>query len=115
MSKKITKKSEDYSRWYQDVIRQASLAEPAEVGAAAVDRGQVEFQAGLPDQLGKLFVGLILTNLRYPFDGFAQFFACRLYGGHMSPFDLYEKQRVLSCNGREKYPASLIGPGLNYR
>lgn len=28
---RITPRGEDYSRWYQDVIRQASLAEPAEV------------------------------------------------------------------------------------
>ncbi len=30
-SNKITPRSEDYSRWYLDVIRQAGLAEPAEV------------------------------------------------------------------------------------
>ena len=28
---RITPRSEDYSRWYQDVIRQGDLAEPAEV------------------------------------------------------------------------------------
>jgi prolyl-tRNA synthetase len=28
---RITPRSEDYSRWYQDVVRQAQLAEPAEV------------------------------------------------------------------------------------
>lgn len=28
---RITPRNEDYSRWYLDVIRQASLAEPAEV------------------------------------------------------------------------------------
>ena len=28
---RITPRGEDYSRWYQDVIRQAGLAEPAEV------------------------------------------------------------------------------------
>lgn len=30
-AERITPRSEDYSRWYQDVIRQADLAEPAEV------------------------------------------------------------------------------------
>ena len=28
---RITPRAEDYSRWYQDVIRQGQLAEPAEV------------------------------------------------------------------------------------
>ena len=28
---RITPRSEDYSRWYQDIIRQGDLAEPAEV------------------------------------------------------------------------------------
>ena len=38
MSKKITKRSEDYSRWYTDVIAQAELADYSPVKGCMVIR-----------------------------------------------------------------------------
>ena len=93
---RITPRSEDYSRWYQDVIRQGDLAEPAEVvkGSMVIKPHGFAVWEKIQRALDDMFKATGHQNAYFPLLIPQSFITFAVFDGLLLTDELLDKQNI---------------------